>query len=178
MTSISVSIITPCSRLENLPRMREFIPNDVEWIVVVDGDSLGDAPLANNVKYWLESGGVFGSSQRNLGIEKATGDYVYFLDDDNVLHPALLPRMNDLKPDRMVMFNQVIRNGFERLTSRYKVIEPCHCDTAQFFVPRDLIGDTRWAHQYAADGIFFKELSEKGDVMFLDENLCFYNYLR
>lgn len=96
MTNTKVSIIIPCyNQGQFLNTALESVYNqtysDWECIIVIDGSSDNSEDLAkewitkdNRFHYFYEeNAGV--SSARNLGIEKATGRYLHFLDADDVI---------------------------------------------------------------------------------------------
>lgn len=94
--STRVSVVTASrNRPSELARAAESIARQTdhhwEWIVVNDGepDSLGRAlecvPAAK-VRV-VSSGGIGLAAARNRGLDIATGDYICYLDDDNLLHP-------------------------------------------------------------------------------------------
>ena len=63
-----IHIITPCSRPENLSTIKQTIPEDCSWTVVVDEKATGDFP--NGITYLRPSaGGNWGNSLRNIGME-------------------------------------------------------------------------------------------------------------
>ncbi|MGR3855005.1 glycosyltransferase family 2 protein [Chryseobacterium indologenes] len=91
-----ISVIVPCYNQEKyLDECLQSLMNqsftDWECIVVNDGSTDGTADIA---KRWVEkdsrviyidkeNGGI--SSARNAGLEKASGDYIQFLDSDDTL---------------------------------------------------------------------------------------------
>ncbi|HXX81218.1 MAG TPA: glycosyltransferase [Thermodesulfovibrionales bacterium] len=72
---------------------------DFELIIIDDGshDSIDDVVrpfLSERVKYYrIEHRGV--SAARNLGVQRATGELVAYLDSDNVWHSDFLAQMED-----------------------------------------------------------------------------------
>ena len=156
------------------------VPNYVEWIIVYDTTD-GQPTLKTNtgIPYFC-AGGISGNPQRNYGVSKATGDYIYFLDDDNILHPNMLSTVTPfLTGDNIVVFNQVTFHGALRLKARNTIQGIEHVDTAQFIFPKKYF--IPWVeNNYCADGIFFTQLYDryKDNFLFLDKDLCFYNYLR
>ena len=93
----TVSVIIPCYR------QGRFLPESVgsvlkqthpvhEIIVVDDGSDDDTGEIAKSlgcVKYiWKKNGGP--AAARNIGIAKATGKYLMFLDSDDLLHPEAL----------------------------------------------------------------------------------------
>jgi len=90
-----LTIITACSRKNNLKRVSESINFDLtdSWIIVYDSFKVGDSELLfvnnPNIKeyYHDTSGSRYGNSQKNFGLELVHTGFVYFLDDDNIMHP-------------------------------------------------------------------------------------------
>jgi len=92
-----VSIIIPC--YNNAPYLRKCIDsvlcqsyNNTEIIVVDDGSSdepksvISDYVIADKIKYVkLSHSGV--STARNAGMQKATGEYIIFIDGDDWVEP-------------------------------------------------------------------------------------------
>jgi len=113
-----ISIITPCSRVANLARISVGIPDSVEWIVVYDTTDGPPTIRLGTGKEYFCPGGISGNPQRNYGVLQASGEYIYFLDDDNILHPDMIERVSTmLDGDNIVVFNQVDFHGALRLNS-------------------------------------------------------------
>ncbi len=99
-----ISIIIPCyNSSKTIERTLQSINNqkykNIEVIVVDDGskDNLKETLNASKfskkltIKYFKqENGGV--SSARNYGIEKAKGEYIFFLDSDDVYNPNFIEK--------------------------------------------------------------------------------------
>lgn len=188
------NIVTPVSRPDNLPLIYDGIKNYgnlITWWVVYDSDALSYSEIQKGARlfeseYWIsqssENGGVTGSRQRNKALDCVEDGWVYFLDDDNLLHQdlihtILLNRINN--PDiQGYIFNQLMEKGI-RIGSPENT-KVTHIDTAQFCLRRDLIGDLRFKDDYCADGYFIEELynKNKDKFIFLNKELSYYNRLR
>jgi|MudIll2142460700_1097286.scaffolds.fasta_scaffold02356_2 hypothetical protein len=190
---MKVTFVTPLTRPQNIKAIHksimESVTKDTEWywIIVEDGDELldaGDCLCTKYISYPSKDKGLSGNPQRNIALDHIDCDsYVYFLDDDNIVHPLLFSRTEKIlkNSNKALIFSQSFRNGFPRLIPQSDMIVPCHIDTAQFLIPRDLIGDLRWEDwNYCADGAFFSKLysEHKDRFLILREPLCYYNYLR
>jgi hypothetical protein len=112
-------------------------------------------------------------------------DWVYQLDDDNVLHPELLRFLKNeydlLKATRVIMFDQVFKNGSTRLKVDRSNIKIGFVDTAMMICRLSAIGKTRYdIEDYCADGKFISEVyqANKELTIFYNQPLCYYNYLR
>jgi len=190
---MKVTFITPLTRPYNIKLMHNSImasvTKDVEWdwIIVEDGDSLleaGDCLCTKYISYPSDDKGLSGNPQRNVALDHVDCDrYVYFLDDDNIVHSNLFIRATKIlqNSNKALIFSQVHKIGIPRLIPQPDRIVPCHIDTAQFLIPRDLIGDLKWENfNYCADGAFFSTLynQHKDRFIITKEMLCYYNYLR
>ena len=103
-------------------------------------------------------------------IDPDTDTMIYFLDDDNTIHPGffseILPQVQNI-PDvkqKLITFDQwrhyQIRPRSHVLPGN-KIALGC-IDTAMCLVHRHVIGDSRWiSTKYEADFHFFNELYEK-----------------
>jgi hypothetical protein len=183
-----ITIITPCIRPENLAKMKDSIRFDYvnEWIIVYDKKHVENKHLFQDDKikeYEFLGNGISGNSQRNYGLENITNTdtYVYFLDDDNIIHPDLYKLLDTLEDNKIYTFNQkrpttVFPHTYLLLGNK---IELCKIDTAMFLVDYNLCKNIRWApDKYVADGIFIVECySENRDKwIYVDELMAYYNY--
>ena len=109
-----ITIITSCSRPENLSLLFESIKFDFveKWIIIYD-TSKGNKynwMYKNNPKI-LEAEcpdeGVFGNAQKNFGLKFVKGGQVYFLDDDNIMHPNFWNIILSLKEDCVYMWDRL-----------------------------------------------------------------------
>ena len=91
-----ITIITPCSRIHNLPMLYESIKFDKihKWIIVYDTTvnsychSFIHSEQIIEVDCKSSLNGVVGNTQRNYALSLVEDDnYIYFLDDDNIIHP-------------------------------------------------------------------------------------------
>jgi len=183
-----VSIITPCIHPENLFRIKESIPFDYvhEWIIVYDESKLSNPHLfqQDNIKeYSCQGKSICGNAQRNYGLDHLTGDtYVYFLDDDNIIHPDFHTILKDLEPNRIYTFGQQrpptecpykdILTGDE--------IAMFQIDTSMFLVDSSLCKEIRWVvDEYASDAIFIVECysNHLHKWIHLNKIVSYYNYL-
>ena len=116
-----LTIITPSYRVKNLLEIEKSINFEYieEWIIVYDGSKITDNPkiFENNNKikeYVFKGEGISGNPQRNYALTKITNPdtLIYYLDDDNILHPDIYKLLNIIDNDKMYTFNQYnILNG-------------------------------------------------------------------
>jgi glycosyltransferase involved in cell wall biosynthesis len=181
---LSLSIVTPCCRPNNLHHLEVTIPGDCEWIIVVDGTSSDVMPAEirelPNVKIHHVEGGVGGSTQRNLALRHARGQYVYFLDDDNIIHPHFFQEVMPLLDGRrVIVVNQIWADG-ERHVVAAPPVRVGSVDTGQVILPLDLAREFEWkTNVKSADGDYFGRIWEKYSdrFVFVHKDLAYYNYL-
>jgi hypothetical protein len=191
-----LNIITPCHRRENLKDIYNSIPFDhnVKWYICYDSsnnkpkDKLFDGhPHITETDFDGSGiGSISGNGQRNFLIDKISEGYVYFLDDDNLLHPELLETLildhggpwlytfDQEVPDEISgVRNNGIRKGAGVIKHRI--------DTAQFCIHRSLIQDIRWdLEKYDADFFFLENiyLNHYDKHVYASKVLSYYNKLR
>jgi hypothetical protein len=182
-------IITPCSRPINLSFVKTSVPfGDLcKWVIVYDGNHvpsgfsqfLGDPKIEEHV---FASEGISGNPQRNYGldlVEKEFGDdsdntYLYFLDDDNVVHPNFHKLLDVVDSGKIYTFNQTGRLKGDRVALNA-------IDTAMFMVSLDACKGLRWVpDKYNADGLFIIDCAKKNNDrwVYVDNDLSFYNKLQ
>lgn len=112
-------------------------------------------------------------------------DWVYFLDDDTLLHPnfveEIINRLDDTKS--AIIFDQENKDGTIRLRADIDKVKVCHIDMGQYVVNlTKLPEDLRFKEDdYCADGIFIEELFNRvGPEQFIvvNKTLSTYNKLR
>lgn len=93
-----LSIITAVSRPWNLgeiSRSLESLHGIIPWcwVCVADGTRVESKPPNLNCHIWdsVPIRDRAGGLQKNRGLEHVSSGWVYFLDDDNLLHPGLVP---------------------------------------------------------------------------------------
>jgi hypothetical protein len=179
-----ITIITPCCRPNNLTILKNSIDFDLvnEWIIVYDGKRVKENPYLfkneNNVKikeYIYSGDGKFGNPQRNYALDNIVKQktYLYFLDDDNIMHPNLFDFLNIIESKKLYTFNQ--ESGLKG-----NQIEVGKIDTAMMLIDFRLCKDIRWVNdEYTADGIYIKECyeSNKDKWIYINNELCHYNYI-
>jgi len=176
-----IHIVTPCSRPEMLGFLRESIPAECKWTVMLDfSTSKSKIPKGINV-IRSNVGGWFGHPLRNMAIDylqtsASHNDYVYFLDDDNIIHPDWYQAVKDCNED-FVNWAQVYRNGQPRLNATESP-RVGNIDTASFMMKIGAIGKSRFQMIYEADGLFAQAIYKNGTTRVINEYLCYYNYLR
>jgi hypothetical protein len=177
-----ITIITPCIRPENLKTIKNSLDFNCihEWIIVYDNVSLQknfDHEQISEYNYTCLEGRS-GNPQRNYALTKIKNEntYIYYLDDDNIVHPDLF-KLN-LNSNKIYTFNQLNKDGTIRLKGN--CINIGKIDTAMFLVYYPLVKETKWILDiYEADGHYILEcyLKNKSKWVYIDKDLCYYNYI-
>lgn len=186
-----MTITTPCSRPDNLSKVFESINFDKinKWIISYDtskGRSYThkfnhEKIIEIEANSDMEKDPAAGHFQHNAAMILVKNQYIYRIDDDNVVHPDFWNINFELTDDPATLiytFDSVKRNGHV-YTKGNKPL-PCNIDTACFCVHTKLIQDDRWSVTKGADGRFIKAMVEKnkGKFHYIPKVLAYYNYLR
>ena len=179
-----LTLITPSYRFNNLLEIKKSINFEYieEWIIVYDGSKINENPNLfenqenNKIKEYIyncENEGISGNPQRNYALSKITNSdsLVYYLDDDNIIHPNLYRLLNIVNNNKIYTFNQHNR-------IKGNNINFCFIDTAMFIVPYNLCKNVKWIlNEYGADGYYIKECydTNKNIHVYIDNDLCYYN---
>lgn len=178
-----LTLITPSFRVENLIEIKQSIRFDYidEWIIVYDGSKIFDNPNLfagqedGKIKEYVYTGeGISGNQQRNYALTKITNPdtLLYYLDDDNIIHPQLYTLLNIIDNDKIYTFNQYNRIKGDTIAV-YRI------DTAMVILPYKLCKHEKWmVHNYEADGRYMKACFEKNQSshVYVDNDLCYYNF--
>lgn len=178
-----LSIVTPCSRPENLPALRDSIDWDrtSRWFIAHDARRSASEPLFEHPRieeFHVREPGFSGNVQRNRGLDRIREGFVYFLDDDNLIHPSFWRLLPDFRPGALNVFSMEGHPAPERLNPAHP--GPNTIDTAMFCFDRRLAGDLRWLpHLYDADGVFAQSLllRRPESLRVFDEPAAYYNLL-
>jgi hypothetical protein len=172
-------IVTPCSRPENLRRVKRNIPAYATWVVMMDASTNYKGATSASITHYSTRTGDVGNPLRNEFLELYADsftkeDWVYFLDDDNILHPKFIEEWNNLNglDCSIVTWGQI---GRLRPTDQPRV---GNIDTACYmFKPYDL-PNLRFENVYEADGIFAAQAARLGTLICVEQYLCYYNALK
>ena len=181
-----ITIITPSIRPNNLPKIRETLDFNFidEWIIVYDSKKISENPnlFLNDLdgnkisEYIFNADGISGNPQRNFALKniKNKDTYLYYLDDDNIIHENLYKLLNIIGDQKICSFNQKDRiNG-------NKIDIGC-IDTAMFLIDYKLCKTITWIpDKYDADGYYIKEcyLKNKYNCIYINNELSYYNFIK
>jgi len=177
-----LSIITPCYRQQNLERIFNSIRFDMidKWYIIYDTSknrTYNKKYLSHPKIQELEcNGGISGNPQRNLGVQQVNDGFIYFLDDDNIVHPEFWSILPTAVPDRFYTWDQA-------RDSKGKVLKGAECkinriDTAMFMIPRFMMNGLKWTEsRYDADGLLIQDIYRVyGDKhVYIPRTLAYYN---
>jgi hypothetical protein len=175
-----LNIITPSVRPYNLQTISESIKiprGNYRWIVVFDLDVMPEVPDNCEAYLYRENGSTVGHAQRNFALNLIKEGYVYFNDDDTVIHPELWDNIKDADAD-FIHFMQNDKNGSLRLSGENVVMG--QIDSHNFITKCDIIGEDRWIiDKYEADGYFAEKMYSKAkNPLYIPKVLSVYNALR
>ena len=147
---MKLSIIIPCYNAEPyihelLDRLEPQLNDDIEVLLVDDGSKVPVKTLKKHVKVIRkENGGV--SSARNMGLDLCTGEYVSFIDaDDMVSEDYVQQILRKIPFDILEMSWKSLPGGpyycMQLKNENDRLINPSCCTRA---FHRDVIGNTRF----------------------------------
>jgi hypothetical protein len=180
-----LTIITPSCRQQNLHKVKESIDFDKidKWIIVYDtSNNRSYTKLFPNNPKILElecNAGISGNPQRNLGIKSVSDGFIYFLDDDNIVHPNFWKVLSTFQPDYFYTFDQ-LRDSRTGHILPGNMVAVNFIDTAMFVVHRRHIGEIAWREDmYNADGYFISDIFAKhpNAHKYIKQICCYYNNL-
>jgi len=201
------NIVTPCTRIHNLSEIFHSIkkgsnhPNlAVNWFISFDCSVVKPTTnikkiinyqlsWPNNIEihtlYVINRKSVSGNAQRNEALDYIQEGFVYFLDDDNILHPKLVTTLLKLNAEKGsdigLLHQQYVGNYTKVRTINNFSIKTGGIDIAQICVPSFWIKKLKWnLCSYNADGDFICTLYRNHSDRFIFENqpLAYYNKLQ
>lgn len=183
-----LNIVTPCSRIKNLievERSFKTVTNmNIKWHICFDSEFIPNIlPIeVDHQLYCTKSVNyeISGNKQRNLILSNITDGFIYFLDDDNIIHPNLNNILNDVMYGKNYIFSQVYKNDIIRFKPHQKCIYPGRIDSAQMLVSASSLSNkTIWPLKvYLAEAFFAKYINDNNSFIFIDKIGSYYNYLR
>ncbi|MGH2642340.1 MAG: hypothetical protein ACRDE2_00200 [Chitinophagaceae bacterium] len=199
--NVKIHIITPLSRMLNIKSLAENINREcsihdgIVWWIIKDL-SLKD--------YYIDKTDIIcpvfivqnddpvnkgGHGSRNIALDLMIKsnipgtDWIYNLDDDNMLHPNLINLINKAQQDKFsgILTTQSFKNGNVRLLASNSNVRPFHVDMAMMACEFSLTKEIRLnKNDYCSDGYYISTIYNNNPAMFkiYSEIGCYYNYLR
>jgi len=188
-TSPPVTIVTPCTRPENLMKLKESIRFECidKWYIVYDTRKvpnptyLFDHPQI--VEMICDEEGVVGHQIRNAALDKlCLSGVLYYLDDDNIIHPGFWEVMNDFqKSGRGICVFDLIYPSTSVILPGSTQPKVDKVDNGQYAFNVGVVKNLRFnTTKYNADGIFIEELCKRNEneVIYMNKVGAYYNFLR
>jgi hypothetical protein len=169
----TIHILTPCARPQLLHALlssiyfAQFYDFSVRWHILFK---------SKNDK----GKGIDATNETLDGIPKTADHWVYWMCDDNMVHPAFFKRCSEVMTDPKV---KGIVCAIERhdnpglfIPGQPEFIYPGMIDAAQCLIRMDLVGDERIDLSLVSDGVFITNCYKKDpdSFVFLNEVLSFY----
>lgn len=196
---ILLNIVTAVSRPQNVRLITDNIKSvitkcEVRWYLIFDSLKVEKCVPNNCYYYDFIPGDISGAPQKNRALDLIDDGWVYFLDDDNLMHEeyesCFLEKIkikrniykNGIKQQgkvQGVVFNQLFADGSYRGGVDRK--NGSSVDCGQFTLEREIIGNQRFNLDfYASDGVFFQEIynMHKEKIIFADEPFTYYNAIK
>jgi len=207
-----ITIITPCFRQKNIPFLYESIQfNKIDkWIIVYDTSKNREYKklYENNPKIlevYCNDPGISGNPQRNCGINLVEDGFIYFLDDDNIIHPEFWNISDTFDSNYFYTFDQIRNDNMRNIlqpqfwkkidsTNNNNPLDPYtfgyilfgntiklkHIDTAMYIVHKKMIKNILWnLNRYDSDGIFICDVFKENvnSHKYINKVCSYYNYL-
>lgn len=208
-----VSVIIPVyNRVTFLPTCMEALKaqtyQNLQILLIDDGSTDGTLALCNQYaavdsRITVISGTHSGvSAARNLGLDAATGEYVFFIDSDDSMHPRLIEtevrQLNETKAaiagSRVLYLNEENWSQIPQFIAQSPECQTRHCSHSEaledFFrgyspirivggvmLRRDLIGQTRFNTElFIGEDYYFiyQNLIKGADAVYLSERWYYY----
>lgn len=176
-----IYIMTPCSRPENLSKIKDTIPKDCTWVVLFDKSVGPMDECVADICISSKNTGYYGNPLRNefldTFMEKFTDDdWVYILDDDNIIHPEWYSTITKFFNNKESDVNFINWGQVNRLPPAIKP-RVGTIDTACFMYKPKSFPTMRYDMDYTSDGNFVVNLFEVSNPTTIMKELCYYNFL-
>ena len=186
---VKYSFITPTyKRYKTLKRCIDSVLSQIydNWEMLICSDGF-DNKVKNIIELYndnritysfTEPTNFFGSHQRNSLLNKTTGDYVIFLDDDNYIYDNHLKIINENIDNSDILIYHINFENYEySVIPLENKIEHRKIDTLNFVVKRELTTRYKWKKIYESDYLYFKSIEadiveENGKIKYLSNILA------
>jgi hypothetical protein len=174
-------IVTPCSRPQNLEKIKNSINFDLidSWHIIYDTRNQLFVKRFNHPKI-IESeckkDGVVGHPIRNMALDTIKDGLIYYLDDDNIVHYNFWNICSNFSCNNIYLFDQ--QRGSEVLKGNNPTVD--NIDTAQYVFDSKLVNNLRFdINRYNADGLFIETLCKQNPnkITYIDKICANYNFL-
>lgn len=192
---MKLNIITRCTRPHNLLKVKQSLLNkkcfQIKWWIIFDSSKISsvdteiiselyDSSYILDIKFMKSISGAYGNDLINLVLSEIDGEeWVYVLDDDNLLHPKIEDIFNYQIDKTIIVFNQYVGGkDFTKLDVRMAIPENMKVqgvDSAQCIIQRKMLKN--FPLHYTADGMVMEYLHTKfpNQFLYIDQILSTYN---
>ena len=196
-----IILVTPSYRIVNLKKILKSIDFSYieKWIIIYDGSKMDvnfqlfsdnnkiieytDTKIIYSVNKKYQSG--CGNTQRNYALDYINKIYlkepvfIYFLDDDNIIHPNFYNIIQKIEYNKFYTFDQLRNDGTILSGNNIKAYK---IDTAMFLCDFNLVRDIKFVpeNEYDTDWRYIESCYKKNikSHIYVPEIGCYYNYLR
>jgi hypothetical protein len=149
-------------------------------MIIYDGSKIETCPnlFEENKQineYIYKGDGISGNPQRNFALDILLKEnykgMIYYLDDDNEMHPDFYKMLTFIHTDKLYSFDQKNR-------IKGNIIRTENIDTAMVLINFSLCNDERWIpYLYNADGEYITSCfnKNKNQHIYIKNDLCQYN---
>lgn len=176
---MSIYIITPCSRIEYLSQISKTIPNDCIWVIVYDSKNNQALPYGDIIFRPKNITGGYGKPHINYALDNlklTDSDWVYVLDDDNIIHPNWYENINSFcnNNHNILSWGQLWNDNSMRLRPTEHMVFRA-MDQGSYMWRYGFNPTLRFDENYFDDGTFAEKLGQNSFC--INKYLCYYNYL-
>ena len=179
-----LSIITPYyNTLEYTKKLAEaLVPqltDEVEWIIIDDGSNELELDKINAKVIHLDSNSGNASVPRNIGLDVARGDYIVFIDSDDLVFDNYIERIIDKIKNSLFDYCYF---GWRTNNSSFPIYEePLEWNTCVWncIYKKEIIGNNRFdPKNNIGEDKYFNKLVRKGKRENIIDILYYYNWKR
>lgn len=172
VTSSSLSVVIPTKGRESLAETVASIPGWAEVVVVADGQEAYERALALGRGSVYECGpSILGHPQRQLGMQKASGDWLCFIDDDDVYTDKAFPAFQDAMRGRLPrLFRMEYEESGVILWNERRVAH-CNVGTPMLLTPNVSGKLGEWAWKRTGDYDFIRDTVANFGGCWFDETI-------
>jgi hypothetical protein len=197
-----LTVLTTCSRAESLTLLAPGVAAgqdwfDLEWRVLFDGAKVSPqrrlemelqiSSIASGLPmHWglIEAGHFQWQRGPNRFLAEVMDGWMWFLDDDNLVHPSFFAGLRELlaqQPEKRAwVFSQALLGPPPNVrVANPGAVRECHIDLAQYCIERGLIGEMKFPLRYSGDGAFVEAIYQRTPEAFgfSEQVLCYWNAL-